>query len=150
MSNINVFRPVVLEKKIFYGFCCINLFKNISPLGVAICDPRDFIWTYFNFLVLGMFYVKYCPIWCNSSWEVHFFKHFPVYHLLLLWELSPLKYNKRPSGPVPLTWFLSLISSEGRLYMYFLKGLILKNTISKLIVPKLRLNKNQMDRTKVL
>jgi len=49
--------------------------------------------------------------------------------------------NKRHSGPVPLTWFLSLILSEGRLYMYFPKGLDLKNTIiSKLIVPKVHNN----------
>jgi len=49
--------------------------------------------------------------------------------------------NKRPCGPVPLTGFLSLISSEGRLYMYFLKGLVLKNTIiSKLTVPKVHNN----------
>jgi len=43
MPKINAFRPVVHEKKIFKGFCYINIYKIMSPYGVAICDPRDFI-----------------------------------------------------------------------------------------------------------
>jgi len=29
---------------------------------------------------LGMLHAKYCPIWWSSSWEDHFFKHFPIHH----------------------------------------------------------------------
>jgi len=43
MPNINAFEQVVHEKKIFKVFCYINLYKTMSPLGLAICDPRDFI-----------------------------------------------------------------------------------------------------------
>jgi len=31
MENINAFRPVVYEKKIFKRFCYINLYKIMSP-----------------------------------------------------------------------------------------------------------------------
>jgi len=30
MPKINAFRPVVHQKKIFKGFCYINLYKNMS------------------------------------------------------------------------------------------------------------------------
>jgi len=43
MPNIKAFRSVVHEKNIFKGFCYINLYKTMTPLGVAICDPREFI-----------------------------------------------------------------------------------------------------------
>jgi len=43
MPKINAFRPVVHENKIFKGICYMNLYKTMSPYGVAICDPRDFI-----------------------------------------------------------------------------------------------------------
>jgi len=40
MPNMNAFRPVVHEK-ILKMFCYINLYKNMFPYGMAICDPRD-------------------------------------------------------------------------------------------------------------
>jgi len=40
----------------------ILLYKNMSSLGVAICDPRGFIWTKLNILVLGVIDDKYYPI----------------------------------------------------------------------------------------
>jgi len=42
--NINAFRPVIRQKTIFEGFCYIYL-------PVAICDPRDLIWTNLILLV---------------------------------------------------------------------------------------------------
>jgi len=39
MPVINEFRPVVHEKKIFNGFCYINLDKSMSPWGKVIGDP---------------------------------------------------------------------------------------------------------------
>jgi len=40
----------VVHKKIFKSFCYISLYKIMSPYGMAICDPREFIWTKLNFL----------------------------------------------------------------------------------------------------
>jgi len=41
MPNINTFKEVVHEKKIFKGFCYnINIYKIMSPLGVTICDKN--------------------------------------------------------------------------------------------------------------
>jgi len=37
------FRPVSHVNMICIVFCYINLYKTITPYGVAICDPRDFI-----------------------------------------------------------------------------------------------------------
>jgi len=48
MPNINAFKVVVHEKKIFKGFCYIKLWPYVTP-GTLI--------------VLGMLHVKYCPIW---------------------------------------------------------------------------------------
>jgi len=58
MLNIDVFKPLV-HKKIFKGFCYINLYNNMTSWGVVICDPRDFICTNVNLLVLRMLYAKY-------------------------------------------------------------------------------------------
>jgi len=43
LPNITAFKPVVHEKNIFSNFCNINIYEIVSPYGVAICDPRDFI-----------------------------------------------------------------------------------------------------------
>jgi len=62
---------VVLEN-IFKQFPIYLRYKRLCPWVGAICDPRDFICTNLNLLVLGMFHAKYCPIWCNSSLEDDF------------------------------------------------------------------------------
>jgi len=58
MPTINAFKVVVHEKKIFKGFCYINLYTNIPPKGMAIYDPKEFIRTNFNLLVLKMLHVS--------------------------------------------------------------------------------------------
>jgi len=55
MPTINAFKVVVHEKNIFKGFCYLNLLS----LGEAIYDPREFIRTNFNLLVLKMLHSKY-------------------------------------------------------------------------------------------
>jgi len=67
MININIFRPVVHEKKIVKGFCYINLHTTMTLKGVAICDPRDFICTNLNLLVLRMLHPKYQCIQASGS-----------------------------------------------------------------------------------
>jgi len=59
---INVFWPVVHRKIYICIFICyINLYKNISPEGVAICDSRDL--NNLNILFLRMLQTKYQCIW---------------------------------------------------------------------------------------
>jgi len=56
-------------------FLNISLYITIlkfKPLGWAMHDPRDFILTNLNLLVLGKLLVKYCSIYCNISWEEDF------------------------------------------------------------------------------
>jgi len=43
VTNINSFRPVIHEKKIFNIFLLYKPILKKFPLGVAICDPRYFI-----------------------------------------------------------------------------------------------------------
>jgi len=45
----------------------MNLYKSMSPLGVAICDPRDFIILKLNLIVLRMISAKYQGIQANDS-----------------------------------------------------------------------------------
>jgi len=48
-------------------FCYMNLYTPMFPLGVAICDPRDFIWTNLNLLVLRVLHAKYQRIQASGS-----------------------------------------------------------------------------------
>jgi len=43
MPNMNGLKQVVHEKKVFKGFCYINLYIDMYPnKGVSSCEPRDF------------------------------------------------------------------------------------------------------------
>jgi len=35
---------------------------------------------FYSFIILGIYYDKYCLIWCNSSWEEAFLSLFCIYH----------------------------------------------------------------------
>jgi len=41
MLDINAFKPVIREKMLKASY--MKLHKTMFPLGMAICDPRDFI-----------------------------------------------------------------------------------------------------------
>jgi len=56
----------------FLSISYILLCKSLRPWGGAICNPRDFICTNLNLLVLGKLHAKYCPTGCSSSWEEDF------------------------------------------------------------------------------
>jgi len=55
------------NKTIFKGFCYKNLYKIMIPKGVAICDPRDFICTNLNLLVLRKIHAKCQCIQASGS-----------------------------------------------------------------------------------
>jgi len=48
------------------------LYKSMTAQGVAIWDPRDFISTNLNLLVLRMFHAKYQCIQASGSWKEDF------------------------------------------------------------------------------
>jgi len=74
MPNINEFSPVIHEKNIFKGICYLNLHKTMSPQGLAICDPWDFIWANGKGLVLRMIHIKQQYIQATGSREDDFLK----------------------------------------------------------------------------
>jgi len=43
MANIKAFRPVVHEKKIFKGFCYINLYKTMSFRAYPFLTPGSYL-----------------------------------------------------------------------------------------------------------
>jgi len=63
---------VVHEKKFL-------LYKTMSPQGVAICDPREFIWTYSDLLAPNMSHAKYQRIPVSGLWEEDFLRFINIF-----------------------------------------------------------------------
>jgi len=98
---------VVHEKKIFKSFCYVSLYKIMSPKGVAVYDPTDFISTNLNLLAPRMFHAKYQSFPASGSWEEDFLRFNKIFLILPLIgpQRGPAPFYKQIWIPIPQSCF---------------------------------------------
>jgi len=79
-TNMNPHHAGIFLTK--FALNLLDLYKGLSPLGGAIHDPRDFIWTNLNLLALRMLHTKYQCIPASGSWEEDFWTVTKIFLIL--------------------------------------------------------------------